>query len=187
MCFVASLILSGVGCASAAAWRTLDRVPDAAVVLPVEGRLQVGNRCGPNALSILFAAAGKPVAEPEIARAVQNERLDGALNIDLLLYARAQGFPARFETGTIARLMSRIDDGMPTLLMMKLESRSRWSLRKIRIWHFLVVYGYSRSERVFLAHSGWGPRRITFSEIDKPWREAGYWMMDLGAPVAVTP
>lgn len=158
-------------------------MPADAVVLPVEGRVQQGNRCGPNALAILLAAGGKPVDEPTIAKAVQIDRLDGSLNIDLLLFARAQGFKAKFETGTVERLIERVQQRIPTLVMMKLERRSRWFVTKKRVWHFMVVYGFSRSERVVLAHSGWGPRRLTFEELDEPWALAGRWMMDLGQPI----
>lgn len=178
------LSLVSAGCASATSWRQLKIVPADAVVLPVEGRLQEGDRCGPNALAILFAAAGQPVDEPTIAEAVQHDRLNGSLNIDLLLFSRAQGFPARFETGNVERLIESLSKGIPPLLMMKLERRSRWTIRKQRFWHYVVVYGFSRRERTFLVHSGWGPRRVRFSEIEKPWSAAGYWMMSLGKPVA---
>ncbi len=172
-------ILAG-GCASATNWRVLQTAPDDAMVLRVEGRLQEGDRCGPNALAILFAAAGRQIDEPTIARAIQHDRLNGSLNIDLILFARAQGFPARFETGTVESLVQRLATGTPALLMMKLERASKWSFRKQRYWHYVVVYGFSRGERMFLVHSGWGPRRVSFDEIDKPWSQAGYWMMDLG-------
>lgn len=168
------------GCASATSWRTLSAVPPDAVVLPVEGRMQEGDRCGPNALAILFAAAGRPVDEPSIANAIQHRGLNGSLNIDLLLFSRAQGFPARFETGTVEGLIKKLSNGIPPLLMMKLERASKWSFRKQRFWHYVVVYGFSRSERVFFVHSGWGRRRVGFTEIDKPLSQAGYWMMDLG-------
>lgn len=173
----------GTGCASATSWRPVRTVPSDAFVLPVEGRLQEGDRCGPNALAMLFAAAGSPIDEPTIAKAVQNDRLNASLNIDLVLFARAQGFPARFETGTIERIIERIDNRTPPLLMMRLERRSKWGIHKELLWHYIVVYGYSRAERVLLAHSGWGPRRITFDEIEAPWEAAGHWMMNLGQPV----
>ena len=176
---------TGTGCASAASWRPLRTVPVDAVVLPVEGRLQEGDRCGPNALAILFAAAGVPINEPSIAQAVQHDRLNGSLNIDLVLFARAQGFPARFETGTVDRVIQQIENRTPSLLMVRLERRSKWGIHKERLWHYIVVYGFSRAEHVFLAHSGWGPRRINFDEVDTPWSGAGYWMMDLGKPISV--
>lgn len=182
-----SIGVGSVGCASATSWRTLRNVPTDAVVLPVQGRLQDGDRCGPNALAIMLGAAGKPVAESVIAKAVQNDRLNGSLNIDLLLFARAQGFPARFETGNVETLIERIRVGTPALLMMKIERRSRWFLKRERLWHYVVVYGFSRGDRAFLVHSGWGPRRVTFDEIDKPWSAAGYWMMNLGRAVTPAP
>ncbi|HYB97350.1 MAG TPA: hypothetical protein VEC39_20425 [Vicinamibacterales bacterium] len=171
------------GCTSATSWRPLRTVPEDAVVLPVTGRIQQGNRCGPNALAILLAASGTPIEEPVIAKAVQIDRLDGALNIDLLLFARAQGYSAQFETGSVERLVQRIEEGLPALLMMKLERRSRWFFPRELVWHFMVVYGVSRTDRVFLAHSGWGPRRVKFEELDESWARAGRWMMHLAKPL----
>lgn len=177
------VLTTGTGCAAATSWRPVRTIPDDAVVLPVEGRLQEGDRCGPNALAILFKAAGNPIDEPTIAKAVQFERLNASLNIDLVLFAREQGFPARFETGTVERVIEQVENQMPSLLMMRLERRSKWGIHKERLWHYIVVYGFSRAEGVFLAHSGWGPRRIPFDEIETPWSAAGYWMMDLGKPM----
>lgn len=181
--FAVSACIASFGCAYASSWRPLRTVPPDAVVLPVKGRLQEGNRCGPNALAILFAAAGAPLDEDTIAKAVQHERLKAALNIDLLLYARSRGFPARFETGSVDHLIETLHGRIPCLLMVRLERRSRWLVAKDRLWHYVVVYGFSRDERVFFAHTGWGARRLTFDEIQRPWAAAGYWMMHLGEPL----
>ena len=187
-CFLASavvVVLFGSACAPLLMWRGAGKLPDDAYVLPVEGLRQVGNRCGPNTLAMLLSAAGDNVSEAQVAAEIQNKTVDAALTIDLLLYARRRGFPADFERGNEQLLIRTLSEGKPTILLLNLARGSPWPIYGQPLWHYVVVYGFSLSERLLFVHSGVGPKRLSFDKLDNMWRPAGFWMMHLGIPLNV--
>jgi hypothetical protein len=135
---------------------------------------------------MVLNAAGDPVAEAEIAAAVLNEKVDATLSLDLLLYARARGFPADFEKGSLDVLLSTIAAGNPAILLLNLEPGVPWPLKGRPLWHYVVAYGFSRSTQVILVHSGVGPKTIAFNRLDALWKPGGFWMMHLGRPIVDT-
>jgi len=170
------------GCAHGAVWRSVKSVPPDAVVLPLKGLRQTGSHCGPTALAILLRAANDPVSVKEIADQVQDSRLDRALTLDLVLYARARGHAARFRSASVPELMSSLSAGHPALLLIDLSAATR--LPTGRLWHYVVAYGYSQTRRVVFVHSGVGEKTMTFDRLEQVWAPAGFWLMDLEQPMS---
>lgn len=143
----------------------------------------MGNRCGSNALAMILRASGDRITEPEIAKAIFNNRVDATLSVDLLLYARARGFPADFERGSTNLILQSLTSGRPVILLLNLQAGAPVRLRKMSLWHYVVIYGYNRRKREFYLHSGVGEKVISFERLQPLWKSGGFWMMHLGVPV----
>lgn len=128
-------------------------------------------------------ASGDRITEPEIAAAILNAKVDATLSIDLLLFARRRGFPADFERGSASRLMELVSSGESPILLLNLEPGVPWPLKGKPLWHYVVVYGFSKARKVVLVHSGVGTKSISFTKLEQLWKPAGFWMMHLGVPV----
>ncbi len=55
---------------------------------------QEDHYCGPAALASVLNFYGRELSQEEIAKSIYLPQVKGALNLDLLLYARKQGFEA---------------------------------------------------------------------------------------------
>lgn len=177
------LAISISGCAHAGPWQNVGRLPTDATVLPVAGLEQIDNRCGPNVLAMVLNAYGDPIEEPAIAESILNEKADATLSLDLLLFARARGFPADFEKGNLESLLTTIASGRPVILLLNLEPGVPWPLKGRPLWHYVVAYGFSKSKEALLVHSGVGPKIIRFNRLESMWKPGGFWMMHLGTAV----
>jgi len=155
-------------------------IPDDAKLLPVPGLIQEQDRCASNSLAMVLAYLGQPVEEPEIASAIFQPNLRGTLNLDLVLYARQRGLEARFYQGDLEDLLAQIDAAHAPILMLRLSSPSFLPWRRRYDHHFVVVYGYSRARAKVYLHSGFGPREVSFKELEKLWKPAHYWTLILG-------
>jgi ABC-type bacteriocin/lantibiotic exporter with double-glycine peptidase domain len=175
---------AATGCAHASLWKTAGKLPADTVVLPVKAQRQVDNRCGPNALAMALNATGDPIGESAIAAAILNPRVDATLSIDLLLFARQRGFPADFERGSAARLIELVSSGEAPILLLNLEPGAPWPLKGRPLWHYVVVYGFSRSRGLVLIQSGIGPKSMPLAMLDRLWKPGGFWLMHLGRPVS---
>ncbi len=173
--------IAAAGCAHGGVWRSVKRVPPDALVLPVKGLRQTGSQCGPTALATLLRAVNDPVSEKEVADQIQDSRLDRALTLDLVLYARARGHAARFRSASVPELMSSLSAGHPALLLIDLSAATRLPTGKL--WHYVVAYGFSRTKRVVFVHSGVGEKTMTFERLERAWAPSGFWLMDLESPM----
>ena len=185
---ITAVVLGAVSaaCAHLGPWQSIGKPPRDIVTLPVLGSDQVDSRCGPNAMAEILHAYGDAISEPDIAKAIQNDRVDASLSIDLLLFARSRGFQADFDAGTLDSLLDTVQSGRPAVLLLNLEPGAPWPMKGKPMWHYVVAYGFSRSARQLLVHSGVGPRALPFDKLESMWKPAGHWMMyfDRALPLA---
>lgn len=170
------------GCVRATPWTSPKRLPGDTRLVAIPELRQKGNRCGPNALAMALQAAGDRITEPAIASAVVNPRMDRTLSIDLVLFARRRGYPATFERGTLERVLQLLDRGHTPILLLNLQAVNPSLLTGPPLWHYVPVFGFTRAKRSVLVQSGIGARRISFGTLERMWKPAGYWLMDLGVP-----
>lgn len=133
---------------------------------------QKDNYCGPAALASILNFYGKKLSQEEIANSIYLPQLKGALNLDLLLYAREQGFEAQALNCDLERLKKELTRGHPLIVFLNLG----WSFYPIR--HYAVVVGYDDIQRAIIVHSG--KRRnqlVSYKRFLKAWEKMGYWCL----------
>ena len=133
-------------------------------------------QCGPAALATVInywygkAGTAKILTPETIGAEIYSPSARGVLGIDLELYARKLGFQAEQAVGTIDRLKSSIDRGVPPLLLVD------YGFSLYQRNHFMVVKGYS--DRALLVNSGGRENELVANEdLLKVWKKTGYWML----------
>lgn len=133
---------------------------------------QKDHYCGPAALASILNFYGKKLSQEEIADSIYLPQLKGTLSLDLLLYAREQGFEAEILKCDLERLKKEISQSHPLIVFLNLG----WRFYPIR--HYAVVVGYDDIQRAIIVHSG--KRRnqlISYKRFLKAWKKMGYWCL----------
>ncbi|MBI3399063.1 MAG: C39 family peptidase [Deltaproteobacteria bacterium] len=125
--------------------------------------------CGPASLASVMNFYGISVSEQEIAKEIYIPKLNGALGVDMLNYARAKGFNALYYKGNIEEVKKEISSGRPVILFLDLG----YSFYPVR--HYIVAIGYNDKTGYLIAHSG-AEKDKTFSyrEIQTAWEKTGF-------------
>lgn len=125
--------------------------------------------CGPASLASVMNFYGISVSEEEIAKQVYNPKLNGALSMDMLNYARAKGLDAAYYKGSIEDIKKEISLGRPVIMFLDLG----YFFYPVR--HYIVAIGYDDKTGYLIAHSG-AEKDKTFSykEIHAAWERTGF-------------
>lgn len=122
--------------------------------------------CGPAAMASVIRFYGRYISQEEIAKSVYTPKLHGALISDMENYARGMGYKAETKNGDLDLLMSLIDEGTPAITLVDL---GKWIISQP---HYYVVYGYDKSKKKFLLHTGFAKdQEISFSRLDREWKK----------------
>ncbi len=133
---------------------------------------QEDHYCGPAALASVLNFYGKELSQEEIAGSIYIPQVKGTLNLDLLLYARKQGFEAESLNCDLERLKKELAGGHPLIVFLNLG----WSFYPIR--HYAVVVGYDDTQQVIVIHSGRRKNQlISYKKFQKAWKKTGYWCL----------
>lgn len=125
--------------------------------------------CGPASLAMVLNFYGMKITQEEIAKEIYLKKLKGALNIDLLMYARQKGFQARYYSGSIDDLKANISNDAPLILLLNL------GYEIYPVYHYIVAAGFHDEKNFIIAHSG-KERDKTFSykELLKAWEKTSF-------------
>jgi hypothetical protein len=96
----------------------------------------------------------------------------GVMTIDLLLAARSKGFDAQLVTGDPALVASELQQGHPTILMLRVIDTFG---RQFDFFHYIVVDGIDPARG--LIRTQWGdakPRWTSFTRIEPAWAGGGH-------------
>ncbi len=131
-------------------------------------------QCGPAALaSVLnfwYRRAGLPeISVQEIIDSIYSQGARGVLGIDLEIYARKKGFDIIQKSGTVEELKAFINEGIPPIILVS------YGFSVYQIDHFMVVKGYN--EEGIIVHSKKPNQFISYEELGRIWKKAGYWML----------
>jgi ABC-type bacteriocin/lantibiotic exporter with double-glycine peptidase domain len=127
---------------------------------------QKGNFCGPAAMASVMRFYGQNIDQEEIAKRVYTPELRGALISDMENFAREMGYKAETRNGDLNTLISIINEGTPPIVLVDL---GKWF---VSFPHYYVVYGYNKSKKRFLLHTGFkGAQEMGFSELDREWKK----------------
>ena len=125
--------------------------------------------CGPAALSSILNFYGLMTNQEEIAKEVYVPKLKGSLTVDLLNYAKRNGFHATFYKGSLEDLKKSIKARRPLILFLNLGSDF------FPVGHYLVVVGIDDSEENIITYSGREKNKVySFETLRKAWKRTGY-------------
>ncbi len=130
------------------------------------------NWCGPAALAAVLQYHGEQIKAQEIAEAIHLPGFQGALNLDLLVFARNRGYEAWAGEGSAEKLRQVLVRERPVICMVRrgnpLASRN----------HIVVVRGYDIEEGVWFLDSGEGAEEVVKAkDFAAEWARSGRWML----------
>lgn len=135
--------------------------------------------CGPAALAAVLQYRGERIEAADIAREIYLPGYRGALNLDLLLFARSRGYEAWAGAGTPQALRRSIARDEPAICMV----RSRGPLADRN--HFVVVRGYDEDLGFWFVDAGNGREEVVAeADLGPRWEECGRWMLVVQGPAS---
>lgn len=175
-------MLALAGCAAPqagpprAARMAADGLPDPVRLADVPFVAQPDWQCGPAALSIAMAAAGRPVPVETLARGAFTPDLQGSLQAEMLAVTRRHGLLATELPASLEALRRELAAGRPVIVLQNLGFAS------FPRWHYAVVIGVDRELGEVVLHSGDVPSlSMRLSTFERTWARSGRWA------IAVTP
>lgn len=130
------------------------------------------NWCGPAALAAVLRYQGERTSAKEIADAIYLPSFHGALNLDLLVFARRRGYEASAGAGSAGDMQRALAAGHPVICML----REQHLLASAN--HFVVVRGYDTAREVWFVDAGEGRERtVRFADFDSDWARCGRWRL----------
>lgn len=125
--------------------------------------------CGPAALASVLNYYGREKGLEEVSLAVYHPGLKGSLSMDLLIYAKEQGFEALFYRGGLEDLKERLRQKTPVIVFINL------GYEFYPVGHYMVVLGYNDEMEVVVAHSGTSRARvISYRAFLDDWEKTGF-------------
>lgn len=184
---LAGLLLGGAallsGCATPPQTRQLSRdwpagLPSRALLAEQPFFAQQEYECGPAALAMVLAAAGRDTVTPEqLAPQVYLPGRQGSLQQELLAGARRHGLPAYRLAPTLPALLQEVAAGHPVLVFQNL------ALPAFPVWHYAVLIGFDRERGLLTLHSGLTPHlEMSLTAFENTWARGGHWAMVALAP-----
>jgi tetratricopeptide (TPR) repeat protein len=138
------------------------------------------NWCGPAALASVFHYWGEDISQEEIAKSIYLPNIKGTLTFDLENYALNKGYFAQALHPDIYDLGKKIRSGIPVIVMHQV-------LPVFRKYHYLVIFGYSDTDRAVLAYDGRErPQIISYANFLRKWEGAGNWTLVVCPPEKVS-
>lgn len=122
-------------------------------------------------------------AEPkDLAPTVFLPARKGSLPLDMLGGARRAGAVAMRTPPSLESVMEHVASGLPVIVLQNL------SLPIYPMWHYAVVVGFDRAERVLYLRSGLEERQVIgWGTFDRTWARSGRWAMIATSPGDMPP
>lgn len=160
------------GCATPQAERLL-RQPaglPAAHQLQVPFVAQTDDTCGPAALAMTLAHAGRPADANQLTREVQLPGRSGSLQAEMLATARRHGLLALRLEPSLEQVLQYVSDGYPVIALVNLNFS--WSPR----WHYVVLTGYDLQGQTVWVHSASEARQPwSLTQFERLWARSQHW------------
>jgi ABC-type bacteriocin/lantibiotic exporter with double-glycine peptidase domain len=127
-------------------------------------------QCGPASLASVLNFHGGVYTVPEISAAVFRPDLGGTVTLEMVYFARKQGFKADWFSHGLPDLVDAIDHGHPLIVMVN------YGFHRVSKYHFMVVVGYS--PKGIVVFSGTEKNKlIPWAEFWETWSRADRWTM----------
>lgn len=125
--------------------------------------------CGPSALTSILNYYSVGYDINEVTAEVFEEKIQGTLLMDMLIYAKLKGFRAKVYNSDLLDLKARLRDKTPLILFLNLGSREKPK------GHYIVAIGFDDESKTLIAHSGLMQAQIfSYEAIMKDWEKTGY-------------
>ena len=140
---------------------------------------QAVNYCGPSTMASILNYWGYNVSLEEVAGKVYTPKLNGAITVDMLNYAKEVGFYAAWSKGSINKLKEEIDNGHPLIIYIDLGYPNFPPGHPIVFsGHYIVVVGYDDDKEGIIAYSGEDKDLfIPYNKLMKSWGKTGFWTL----------
>ncbi|MFM1988593.1 MAG: hypothetical protein RJA99_1550 [Pseudomonadota bacterium] len=181
LALAAALVIAGCAAPQAgpprAARTAADGLPDPVRVAGVPFVAQPDWQCGPAALAIAMAAAGRPVPVETLSRDAFTPALQGSLQAEMIAATRRQGLLATELPASLDALSRELAAGRPVIVLQNLGLE--WFPR----WHYAVVTGVDRALGEVVLHSGDTPSlSMRLSTFERTWARSGRWAIAITPP-----
>jgi hypothetical protein len=134
-------------------------------------------QCGPAALAIALAAAGRPVPVDTLAAGSFVPGRQGTLQAEMLAAPRRHRMLATELPPDFGAVRRELDAGRPVVVLQNL------GLAALPRWHYAVVVGYDLSAGEVRLHSGDTPAMpMRLSVFERTWARSGRWAIALTPP-----
>ncbi|MFW6108675.1 MAG: PA2778 family cysteine peptidase [bacterium] len=145
---LAAALVAGCGPTSKTLRREIQEDGAGAYLRDVPFVRQQRRWCGPAALASVAQYHGADLSQEQAAREVYLPSIQATLTVDLADCALRHGLWARAGPGTVEDVCTWVDRGVPVIALLRVPGllRSRP--------HYVVVTGYHRRRRCFIAHTG---------------------------------
>lgn len=133
---------------------------------------QEENYCGPASLASLLGYWGYKITQEEVARDVFTPEIKGAITVDMVNYARRNGFEATSYEGSLENLKEEVDKGHPLILYLHM------GIPLVPRRHYMVAVGYDETKKAVIAYSGREKDiLIPYEDLLRDWKRTGYWTL----------
>ncbi|MDT3680687.1 MAG: PA2778 family cysteine peptidase [Burkholderiaceae bacterium] len=174
--------LSADSAASVDPARAAPTLPPRAAVAGVPFVPQDDYQCGPAALAMSLAAAGRPVELQRLVDAVYLPSRRGSLQAEMLAQPRRESMLSIPIEPRLASMLQLVADGVPVLVFQNL------ALSWAPIWHYAVLIGYDLPAGLVVLHSGTeASMPMSIDAFERTWARAGSWSMIVVDPSRVPP
>ena len=128
--------------------------------------------CGPAALAAVLRYHGEETSAADIARDIYLPSYHGALNLDLLLWARKRGYEVWAGKGSADILKQAVARDRPVICMVRKRGPS------VDRNHFVVVRGYHDARQVWFVDDGGGKEAaVGADDFERDWAECRRWAL----------
>jgi len=125
--------------------------------------------CGPAAMASVFNYYGADIGLDAISQNLYDEKLGGSLPVDLLIYAKENGFTAKYYEGGLEDLKASLAAGRPLILFLNM------GLPGYPVGHYIVAVGYNDRYSTVIAHSGLRKEMlIGYRRLEAAWSMTGH-------------
>lgn len=181
--FLFFLVFLASGCAAtclSSLNKKITEDKESGIILNVPFVKQKKSFCGPAALSSVFSYWGDSLSQEEIAKDIYQPKLCGVLNIELVRYARENGFWTQDFKGDFKLLKEKLKNDIPVIVMEKLHP---YILNKL---HYCVIVGFLEKEKIIIEHTGKNSYvQRSYNGFLRNWQAAGSWMLVVVPPEKV--
>ncbi|MFH1038624.1 MAG: C39 family peptidase [PVC group bacterium] len=145
--------------------------PSRHIIAGIPFQRQGREYCGPSTLAMVFGYYRVAISQEELADEIYRKKLDGTLNLDMLISARRHGFDADAPAGSLSLLKEYIRRDIPVIVMIKTGAAPER-------YHYMVVYGYDDGGENVSVHSGkTRAGTVPYRDFERGWEAAGRWML----------